>query len=39
MDISNLLSTNDFNQRSAAKAIVNKWEKTGLLEGLRTETE
>jgi len=39
MDISNLLSTNDFNQRNAAKAIVNKWEKTGLLEGLRTETE
>ena len=39
MDISNLLSTNDFNQRNAAKAIVTKWEKTGLLEGLRTETE
>ena len=39
MSISNLLNTNDFVQRNNAKALVNKWGKTGLLEGLRTETE
>ena len=39
MSISNLLQTNDFVQRNAAKAMASKWEKTGLLEGLRTETE
>ena len=39
MNISNLLNTNDFVQRNNAKALVNKWGKTGLLEGLRTETE
>jgi len=39
MSISNLLQTNDFVQRNQAKALVNKWEKTGLLEGLRGETE
>ena len=39
MSISNLLNTNDFVQRNAAKALSTKWEKTGLLEGLRTETE
>jgi hypothetical protein len=39
MSISNLLQTNDFIQRNQAKALVNKWEKTGLLEGLRGETE
>ena len=39
MSISNLLQTNDFVQRNAAKALVSKWEKTGLLEGLRGETE
>ena len=39
MSISNLLQTNDFVQRNAAKALVTKWEKTGLLEGLRGETE
>jgi len=39
MSISNLLQTNDFVQRNAAKSLVSKWEKTGLLEGLRGETE
>jgi len=39
MSISNLLQTNDFVQRNAAKALVSKWERTGLLEGLRGETE
>ena len=39
MSISNLLQTNDFVQRNQAKALVNKWERTGLLEGLYKETE
>jgi hypothetical protein len=39
MEMSNLLQTNDFVQRNQAKALASKWEKTGLLEGLRTETE
>jgi hypothetical protein len=39
MSISNLLQTNDFVQRNNAKLAVSKWEKTGLLEGLKTETE
>ena len=39
MSISNLLQTNDFVQRNQAKVLASKWEKTGLLEGLRTETE
>ena len=39
MSISNLLQSPDRSQRSAAVATVNKWERTGLLEGLRTETE
>ncbi len=39
MSISNLLQTNDFVQRNAAKALTSKWEKTGLLEGLKGETE
>jgi hypothetical protein len=39
MSISNLLQTNDFVQRNQAKALVSKWQKTGLLEGLKTETE
>ena len=39
MSISNLLQTNDFVQRNQAKALAAKWEKTGLLEGLRSETE
>ena len=39
MSISNLLQTNDFVQRNNAKALAAKWERTGLLEGLRHETE
>jgi hypothetical protein len=39
MSISNLLQTNDFVQRNAAKALTSKWERTGLLEGLKGETE
>jgi hypothetical protein len=39
MSISNLLQTNDFVQRNQAKALVSKWGKTGLLEGLTRETE
>jgi len=39
MSISNLLNTNDFVQRNNAKALVNKWGRTGLLEGLTRETE
>mgnify|MGYP003120376645 FL=1 len=39
MSISNLLNTNDFVQRNAAKTLSTKWEKTGLLEGLKGETE
>jgi hypothetical protein len=39
VSISNLLQTNDFVQRNQAKALASKWEKTGLLEGLRGETE
>ena len=39
MNISNLLQTNDFVQRNNAKALASKWEKTGLLEGLKGETE
>ena len=38
MSISNLLQTNDFVQRNNAKALAAKWERTGLLEGLRGET-
>jgi hypothetical protein len=39
VSISNLLQTNDFVQRNQAKALASKWEKTGLLEGLKSETE
>jgi hypothetical protein len=39
MSISNLLQTNDFVQRNQAKVLASKWEKTGLLEGLKGETE
>jgi hypothetical protein len=39
MSISNLLQTNDFVQRNNAKTLAAKWERTGLLEGLRGETE
>jgi len=39
MSLSNLLQSPDGSQRKQALAHVNKWEKTGLLEGLRSETE
>jgi hypothetical protein len=39
MDISSLLESKNPNQSFAAKPLVRKWEGTGLLEGLRTETE
>jgi len=39
MEISNLLESNNPSQRAAATGLVSKWERTGLLEGLRGETE
>jgi hypothetical protein len=39
MSLNSLLQNPDSSQRSAAKAFVKKWERTGLLEGLRGETE
>lgn len=39
MDISNLLQSNNPNQTIASKPLVKKWAPTGLLEGLKTETE
>ena len=39
MSLNSLLQSPDASQRAASVAIVNKWEKTGLLEGLRGETE
>jgi hypothetical protein len=39
MSLNSLLQSPDNSQRAAAVAIVNKWERTGLLEGLRSETE
>ena len=39
MEIKNLLQSPDASQRQAALAFVNKWERTGLLEGLSKETE
>ena len=39
MSLNSLLQSPDSSQRNAAKALVNKWERTGLLEGLRNETE
>jgi hypothetical protein len=39
MSLNSLLQSPDNSQRAAAVAIVNKWEKTGLLEGLKSETE
>jgi hypothetical protein len=39
MEISSLLNDPNPSQRSAAKGLVNKWERTGLLEGLNSETE
>ena len=39
MSLNSLLQDPNDSQRSAAKAHVSKWEKTGLLEGLSSETE
>ena len=39
MEISSLLEDNNPSQRNAALKTVNKWERTGLLEGLKSETE
>ena len=39
MEISSLLEDNNFSQRKAVLSSVSKWEKTGLLEGLKSETE
>ena len=39
MSLGNLLQNPDASQRKQALAHVNKWEKTGLLEGLSSETE
>ena len=39
MSLNSLLQSPDSSQRNAAKALVTKWERTGLLEGLRNETE
>jgi hypothetical protein len=39
MSLNSLLQSNDSSQRNAAKGLVTKWERTGLLEGLRNETE
>ena len=39
MEISSLLEDNNPSQRKAALNTVNKWERTGLLEGLKSETE
>ena len=39
MDISNLLESKNPNQSIAAKPLVKKWQGTGLLEGLKSETE
>jgi len=39
MSLNSLLQSPDNSQRAAAQACVRKWERTGLLEGLRNETE
>ena len=39
MSLGNLLQNPDASQRKQALAHVNKWERTGLLEGLSSETE
>jgi hypothetical protein len=39
MSLGNLLESNDPSQRKAVVATVNKWQRTGLLEGLNNETE
>ena len=39
MSLNSLLQSPDASQRNAVKAHVTKWERTGLLEGLSSETE
>jgi hypothetical protein len=39
MDIKSLLGGKAPNQTVAAKPLVQKWQRTGLLEGLKSETE
>ena len=39
MSLNSLLQSPDASQRNAVKAHVSKWERTGLLEGLTSETE
>ena len=39
MSLNSLLQSPDNSQRSAAVATIKKWERTGLLEGLKSETE
>jgi hypothetical protein len=39
MSLNSLLQSPDRSQRAAAVATIKKWERTGLLEGLRNETE
>ena len=39
MEISSLLENNNPSQRKAAVGLVGKWEKTGLLEGLKGDTD
>ena len=39
MSLNSLLKSPDNSQRAAAVATIKKWERTGLLEGLRNETE
>ena len=39
MEISSLLEDNNPSQRNAAKGLVSKWERTGLLEGLDGDTQ
>ena len=39
MSLNSLLQSPDASQRNAVKAHISKWERTGLLEGLTSETE
>ena len=39
MNISSLLEDNNPSQRNKTKGLVSKWERTGLLDGLKSETE
>jgi hypothetical protein len=39
MNLNSLLQSPDASQRTVVKAHISKWERTGLLEGLKSETE